>query len=99
MANKLTGGYAMIDCSGLDLSGSKVTIAGIYESLDKAVKANKPITAYNIEGYTPVEVVATVGDSGITATGVVGGFVVDSSDGVTPVSDESKSTKSTKSSK
>lgn len=89
---KLNGGYAMIDLTGFDMSGSKVTLTGIYNKLDKAVASNKPIQAYNIAGHSPAEVVASKGDNGITVTSVVGSFIVDSSDGVTP-SDSSKSTK------
>lgn len=96
--SKLSGGYAMIDCTGLDLTGSKVTITGIFKALTNAVKSNKPIITYNITGVTPVNVsVANNGDN-LVVTSVVGAFTVASDDEVTPVSPE-ESTKSVKSTK
>ena len=45
----MKGGYTMIDCTGLDyIKGStEQTITGLYAKLEAAIKANKPIIAYN----------------------------------------------------
>lgn len=46
---KLEGGYSMIDCTGLDYTkgSTEQTITGLYAKLKTAIKANKPIIAYN----------------------------------------------------
>lgn len=44
----MKGGYINIDCSGLDLTkATEQTIAGLYQTVKSAFKANKPIFAYN----------------------------------------------------
>lgn len=45
----LKGGYVMIDAKGLDLTtgSTPVIIAGIWADVVAAMKANKPIIAYN----------------------------------------------------
>lgn len=52
----MNGGYAMIDCGGLNLLGqSAVTIAGLYKKVGAAFNAGKPILACNCvygEGVT-----------------------------------------------
>lgn len=60
----MVGGYAMIDCKGLELtSESSQTITGLYRSVQEAVKSNKPVYAYNCEWeddiMTPVSVMIT----------------------------------------
>ena len=57
------GGYAMVDCTGLDLikGSTEQTINGIYARTKQAMDANKPIYAYNCVWSTqgrvsPVEV-------------------------------------------
>lgn len=50
----LKGGYVMIDAKGLDLTtgSTPVTIAGIWDVTVAALKANKPIVAYNLKYST-----------------------------------------------
>lgn len=54
----MVGGYAMIDCTGLDL-GNLGTVTGLYEKVKKAVGTNKPIMLNNIvnstQAFTPIE--------------------------------------------
>lgn len=83
------GGTAMINCKGLELtSQSKVTVAGIFDQVTRAYKANKPIIAYNCkwEGdlMTPIAVMVTIRSSGnYIATASTLQLVIDPEDGVT----------------
>lgn len=45
----MKGGYVMVDCAGLDLikGSTPQTITGLYERVKTAMKANKPIYAFN----------------------------------------------------
>lgn len=84
----MNGGYCMIDCSGLDLlAGSKVTFAGLYGTLGKALKADKPIIAYGAEyndvPSTPITLNAYQGTNKIIAKTGVYEIEVDKDDGVT----------------
>lgn len=53
----LNGGYAMIDCSGLDL-GNLGTVSGLYTKAKNAVKTGKPLVLCNVvngtQGFTPI---------------------------------------------
>lgn len=85
---KLNGGYAMIDLSGTDLAaGSKVTISGIYNRLDKAYKSGKPIIAHNIvdgsKNLSPVALATLKSNTDLEATVGVTKITIDSSDGIT----------------
>ena len=45
----MNGGYFMVDCGGLNLKAeSAVTISGMYSRLLDAIKAQKPVFAYNV---------------------------------------------------
>ena len=58
----MKGGYYMIDCGGLDLTGGNTpqTIPGLYAACIKALEINKPVCAFNLAwglfGVTPVDV-------------------------------------------
>lgn len=45
----MIGGYAMVDCKGLNLLGGSTpqTIAGIFSQCEKAMQSGKPIIAVN----------------------------------------------------
>ena len=46
----LTGGYTMIDCSGIELTtATKQTITGIYNQVEKALKSGKLVLACNLK--------------------------------------------------
>lgn len=46
----MVGGYAMIDCTGLDLTGESLNIPAIYQQLtEQNAKKNKPVLLYNLE--------------------------------------------------
>lgn len=47
----MNGGYALIDCSGLDL-GNLGTVAGLYEQVKNAVENNKPMVLANVVNST-----------------------------------------------
>lgn len=53
----MNGGYAMIDCTGVDL-GDLGKVAGLHSSVKSAVKTNKPIILYGIvngtQEFTPI---------------------------------------------
>lgn len=85
---KLNGGYCMIDLTGTDLTaGSKVTISGLYKTLDGALKSNKPIIGYNImsgsKTVSPSQLSTLKNGTDIEATTGVTKITVDASDGVT----------------
>ena len=53
----MNGGYIMVDCTGIDLTdNTSQSISGIWYKAVKAVKADKPIVAYNCEYGTGVTV-------------------------------------------
>lgn len=62
----IKGGYAMVDCKGLNLlSQSSQTISGLYDKAMEAVKSDKPIQAYNCDygagvPVTPIPVFAII---------------------------------------
>ena len=65
----MNGGYIMIDCGGLELtSQTSQNIPGLFAAVKAAVKANKPIMAYNCEWeddvMTPMNVMITPRSSG-----------------------------------
>ncbi len=45
----MKGGYMMVDCKGLDLTGGSTpqTITGIWGDAEKALASGKPIIAHN----------------------------------------------------
>lgn len=46
----MVGGYAMIDCTGLNLVGENLNIPAIYQQLtEQNAKKNKPVLLYNLE--------------------------------------------------
>ena len=53
----MVGGYAMIDCTGLDLN-SLGTVTGLYDQVKNAVKTNKPLVlcgiVNNTQKFTPM---------------------------------------------
>lgn len=60
----MNGGYILIDCMGLDLTGGDTpqTITGIWENAVKAIATNKPIIAHNcFYGDAPVSPVTCFG--------------------------------------
>lgn len=52
----MKGGYALIDCKGLNLlSDSSQTVSGLFARLGKAIKDNKPVYAANCKwGTNPI---------------------------------------------
>lgn len=89
----LTGGYTMIDCSGIELTtATKQTITGIYNQVKKAYKADKQVLAYNLTfangKVTPVSVMINPepgSDTGYIATASTLQLWIDNEDGVTVV--------------
>lgn len=53
----MNGGYALIDCSGLDL-GELGKVDGLYAKAKAAIATEKPIVLYNIvnstQKFTPI---------------------------------------------
>lgn len=53
----MNGGYAMIDCTGLDL-GNPGTVTGLYEKALNAIKTGKPLVLNNVvngsQAFTPI---------------------------------------------
>lgn len=53
----MNGGYAMINCKGLDL-GNLGTVTGLYNQVKNAVATNKPIVLNNVvnstQEFTPI---------------------------------------------
>ena len=43
----MNGGYAMVDCTGVDLSDLG-TVTGLYKKVSGALETDKPIVLYNI---------------------------------------------------
>lgn len=89
MVKNANGGYALIDLSGTDLTaGSKVTITGMYKSLERAKKSLKPVIACNVVNgsnnpVTPTPVSISMNSTDIEAIMGVNKITVDSDDGVT----------------
>lgn len=54
----MNGGYVMVDCKGLDLTGGNTpqTITGIWNDAKTALQAGKPIVAHNCVYGTGVKV-------------------------------------------
>lgn len=68
----LKGGYAMIDCKGLELTETDPQeIEGVWEIAKKALESGKPIIAYNcVYNNAPVSPVESFGWA-ISATEIV----------------------------
>ena len=53
----MKGGYAIIDCEGLDL-GDMGTVTGLYDKAKKAIKTNKPLVLTGLvngnQAFTPI---------------------------------------------
>lgn len=53
----MNGGYANLDCTGLDL-GNPGTVSGLYAKAKAAIETNKPIMMYGLvngeQAFTPV---------------------------------------------
>ena len=53
----MKGGYAIIDCNGLDL-GNMGTVTGLYDKAIKAIETNKPLVLTGIvngnQAFTPI---------------------------------------------
>lgn len=91
----MIGGYALVDCKGLDLNTeTKQTIAGIFQKVDTAFKSGKPIycvnATFNIEGTgntaSPVAVMVNSDENGgYIATASTLQIWVDNKDGCTIV--------------
>lgn len=87
---KLTGGYIMIDASGVNLlAESAQTKAGIYQTVQNAMRFNKPLYAYGLTWgsnrvISPVHVFAIqLYDNTITCTASTLQIVITSSDEIT----------------
>ena len=76
----MVGGYAMIDCTGLDLTGENLNIPAIYQQLtEQNAKKNKPVLLYNVENdgdvLTPTWARLSVGLGG-TRDLTIDGYVI-----------------------
>ena len=53
----MNGGYAMVDCSGVDLS-TLGEVTGIYKRVKAAIETNKPLVLENLvndaQAFTPI---------------------------------------------
>ena len=53
----MNGGYAMVDCSGLDL-GNPGTVTGLYQKTKDALETGKPVILSGIvngeQGFSPI---------------------------------------------
>lgn len=81
------GGYALIDCKGLNmLAESKQTITGLYEQVKVAMLANKPMVACNCKWgtkpITPIDVFAIDWIDYIICTSSTLQVIIDKQDGV-----------------
>ena len=87
----MNGGYQMIDCQGLNLLGGSTpqTKTGLYKKMQKALKDNKPVYAYNCiygEGHpmTPIQIFAQQEDANtIVATSSILQIWIAKTDSVT----------------
>lgn len=54
----LKGGYAIVDCTGVDL-GDLGEVEGLYQKVKDAIATEKPIVLYNIvngtQAFTPIQ--------------------------------------------
>lgn len=68
----MNGGYIMVNCKGLELTETDPqSIEGIWEAAQEAIKANKPIIAYNsLYATAPVSPVTCFGWA-LSATEIV----------------------------
>ena len=90
---KNAGGYALVDCTGVELtSESKQTVAGIYNKIKKAYASNKPVYACNLtfsdKRVTPVNIFINPlpgSDTTLVGTASTLQLRVDNADGVTIV--------------
>lgn len=61
-------GYYMLSMAGLDLTDSTAQdIAGSHDLTAYAFASGKPVYMYGVEGYSPIPVTITAGDSGAYA--------------------------------
>lgn len=69
----MNGGYALIDCTGLDLNNLG-TVSGLYQQIKNAVDNNKPMVLVNVKNgtqkFSPIPAFG-----GIEAAGVFVSFV------------------------
>lgn len=68
----MNGGYIMVNCKGLELTETDPqSVDGIWEAAKEAIKANKPIVAYNsFYANSPVSPVTCFGWA-LSATEIV----------------------------
>lgn len=85
----MVGGYIMLDCVGLNLlAETSQTIAGLYTTVQTAMRTGKPIYAYNVKwgnlDITPIHVFAIqLTATTITCTASTLQVVITSADVVT----------------
>ena len=64
----MNGGYALVDCSGVDLSNLG-TVNGLFSKLDSAIKSGKFVLLANIvngtTSFTPIPAFGGYDDDGI----------------------------------
>ena len=64
----MNGGYAMIDCTGLDL-GNLGTVGGLYQQVKNAVDTNKPMVLNFVkngtQGFSPITAYGVIEESGV----------------------------------
>jgi len=64
----MNGGYALIDCTGLDLSNLG-TVPGIYDSVKAAVTSDKVIVLVGIvndeQAFSPITAYGGIEESGV----------------------------------
>lgn len=64
----LKSGYALIDCTGLDL-GDLGTVSGLYKQIDSAIKHGKFILLANVVNgttkFTPIPAFGGYDDNGV----------------------------------
>lgn len=64
----MNGGYALIDCTGLDLNDLG-TVGGLYSKLDNAIKSGKFVLLANVVNdttkFTPIPAFGGYDDNGI----------------------------------
>jgi len=75
----MKGGYQMVDCKGLDLTGGSTaqTIAGIHEEFSKALASNKPVYLYGCKNgtnkpTTPIQAFLNAGATGTIVATIAG---------------------------
>ena len=85
----LTGGYAMVDCTGLDLIKGNIaqTISDIYNRVHEAMALNKPMIAYNCNWngtpVTPIHVFAIDFGTYVICTAATMQVIINSNNTVT----------------